>query len=417
MLEAPSLSSGKAEPAERVPPAERVSPDRVRQYEFSLTQGEGADDPFDVLVPRINAGPEVYWSPEGLRPGEGGWIIRTDEEIRKVFLDTTSFTSAHISGVLQAIGSDQSLIPVEIDPPDHMWYRAFLNPMFSPVRMTALEGMVEREVTEMVRRLVAQGGCDFVEDFAIPLPVAIFLGLLGLPLSEMDTYVRWEKIMMSTLDPDLRVSTIRAIEQCLKDALAERVAKPRDDVLSHLVNAEVRGRRMTMDECVNTGFTLFFAGLDTVTSSIGWYIKHLAEHQEDQKRLREDRELLPLAMEELQRAFPTVTVPRQAVKRYTTREGIVIEPGETVLLCTPAAGRDPAVYDRPDEIVLDRNPTSVTFAYGVHRCLGSHLARRELRTSIRAMLDMVPPFRRPNSDRLPMRFGNVLALESLPLEW
>jgi cytochrome P450 len=398
-------------------PAARLPADRIRQFEFSLTQSHGADDPFDVIVPRMHEGPEVYWSPEGLRPGEGAWIFRSEAEVRKAFLDTASFSSAGISGVLKAIGSDDNLIPVEIDPPNHMWYRAFLNPMFSPTRMGALEASVEREVRRMVDRFAADGGCDFVADFAIPLPVAIFLTLLGLPLEEMDTYVRWEKIMMGELDPDLRLSTIRSIEQCLKDALAERVGKPRDDVLSHLVNAEVRGRRMTPDECVNTGFTLFFAGLDTVTSGIGWYIKHLAENAADQQRLRQDPELLTIAMEELQRAFATVTVARRAVKPYVTREGLVIEPGEPVLLCTPAAARDPEVYEWPNEVILDRNPTSVTFAYGVHRCLGSHLARRELRISVEAMLDKLPPFRRTNSAPLPMRFGNVLSLEALPLEW
>src|SRR6185369_12031575 len=95
-------------------PAARLPADRIRQFEFSLTQSHGADDPFDVIVPRMHEGPEVYWSPEGLRPGEGAWIFRSEAEVRKAFLDTASFSSAGISGVLKAIGSDDNLIPVEI---------------------------------------------------------------------------------------------------------------------------------------------------------------------------------------------------------------------------------------------------------------------------------------------------------------
>jgi len=110
-------------------------------------------------------------------------------------------------------------------------------------------------------------------------------------------------------------------------------------------------------------------------------------------------------------------VPRRCVKQYVTREGIAIEPGEMVLLSTSAAARDPEAYDNPNTVVLDRNPTAVTFAYGVHRCLGSHLARRELRISIQKMLETLPVFTRTNRDRLPMRFGNVLSLEELPLQW
>jgi cytochrome P450 len=400
------------------PPAERLPPERVRQYEFCLTHSAGADDPFDVIIPRMHEGPEVFWSPEGLRPEEGAWIFRRDEDVRKVFLDNEHFSTTAISGVLKLIGSDASLIPNEIDPPDHTWYRALLNPAFSPNRMASLEGMVEQEVDRLIERFRADGGCDFVTDFAIPLPVAIFLRLLGLPIEEMDSYVQWEKIMIASLDHELRRNTLLMIEQCLKDAMAERAVNPRDDVLSHLVHAEFRGRRLTPEECINCALVLYLAGLDTVTSTLGWQIKYLAEHTEDQQRLRDDPALLVGgAMEELQRAFATVTVPRRCVKRYVTREGVTIEPGEKVLMSTSAAGRDPEAYDNPNQIILDRNPTAVTFAYGVHRCLGSHLARRELRISIQKVLEKLPAFTRTNSHRLPMRFGNVLALEELPLQW
>jgi cytochrome P450 len=400
------------------PPAERLPPERVRQYEFCLTESAGADDPFDVIIPRMHSGPEVFWSPQGLRPDEGAWIFRRDEDVRAIFLDTEHFSSSAITGVLKLIGSDASLIPNEIDPPDHTWYRAFLNPAFSPKRMASLEGVVEREVDRLIDRFGADGGCDFVADFALPLPVAIFLRLFGLPIEEMDTYVRWEKTMMTSLDLEVRRSTTLSIEQCLKEAMAERAVNPRDDVLSHLVHAEFRGRRFTPEECINCALVLYFAGLDTVTSTLGWQIKYLAENTEDQQRLRSDPGMLAGgAMEELQRAFAPVTVPRRCVKPYVTREGITIQPGELVLISTSAAARDPEAYDDPYKVILDRNPTAVTFAYGVHRCLGSHLARRELRISIQAILQKLPRFTRVNSDRLPMRFGNVLALEELPLQW
>src|SRR6185369_16308211 len=115
-------------------PAARLPADRIRQFEFSLTQSHGADDPFDVIIPRMHEGPEVFWSPEGLRPEEGAWIFRRDEDVRAVFLDNEHFSTTAISGVLKLIGSDASLIPNEINPPDHTWYRALLNPAFSPKR-------------------------------------------------------------------------------------------------------------------------------------------------------------------------------------------------------------------------------------------------------------------------------------------
>lgn len=399
------------------PPEQRLPPELVRTYDLSFLSAENAEDPYDVLIPRIHEGPELFWDPKGALDGSGAWIFRREADIRAAFLDEEHFTSQGAVGVFRLLGSDAGLIPAEIDPPEHTWYRAIMNPMFSPKRMAALEGVIEQEGNRLIDGFRDKGECEFLDAFAVPLPVGIFLSLLGLSLDEMDTYVRWEKTMMGTRDPAARVGVMQDMVKCLGDAMEERVKDPRDDVLTHLATAEIRGRKMTPDERLRSAVMLFFAGLDTVTSALGWHIKYLAEHPEDQERLRADPDLLDGATEEFLRAFAPLTVNKRCKKRFVSSNGIVIEPGERVLLSAPLANRDPEVYDDPNRIILDRGAVHATFAYGVHRCIGSHLARREILVSLRLLLSRLPTFRRANNDRLPMRFGSVLALKELPIVW
>lgn len=399
------------------PPEMRLPPDLVRTYDLSFLSAENAEDPYDVLIPRIHEGPDLFYDPKGALDGSGAWIFRREADIRAGFLDEEHFTSQGAVGVFKLIGSDAGLIPAEIDPPDHAWYRAIMNPMFSPKRMAALEDVIEREGSRLIDNFRKKGECEFVDEFAVPLPVGIFLSLLGLSLDEMDTYVHWEKTMLGSRELDARIDTLQSMVKCLDEAMQDRVKNPRDDVLSHLVTAEIRGRRMTPDERVRSAVMLFFAGLDTVTSALSWHIKYLAEHPEDQQLLRTNPDLLDSATEELLRAFAPLTVNKRCKKRFVSANGIVIEPGERILLSAPIANRDPEVYPDPNRIIMDRGAVHGTFAYGVHRCIGSHLARREILVSLRLLLSKLPEFRRANNDRLPMRFGSVLALKELPIVW
>lgn len=393
-----------------------VPKELVRPWQLAMNPDPDRD-PFDEIIPEIHAGPELFYAPNGSSHSVGVWIWRKARDIEAGFLNHEHFRSSQSARISALMGESWDLIPVELDQPDHTWYRALLNPFFSPKNMAALEADVRNLAIQLVDRMAEKSSADFMHDFATPFPVMIFLRLLGLPLDDMPKYLEWEHGLVHSASIESKARSMRAICDCLRAELAERRKRPREDVLTSLVTTELRNRRLTDDECLHTAFTLFTAGLDTVTSSLGWHFKHLATHGEDQQRLRENPDKVMMAAEELMRAYPPVTVVRVCGKDYHAGNGITIKAGDRLLLSTPLAARDPDAYENPNIVDFDRQPTHLTFAYGVHRCMGSHLARRELQTAIREAVTRLPPFRRATEGRLPMYFGAVLGLKSLPVTW
>lgn len=393
-----------------------VPPSAVADYPLSPFSPT-TSDPFDVLIPEIHKGPDVFFAPNSHPDGFGCWVFRRADEIRKGFLDNEHFSTKDTVRLSENFGEKWDLIPTGIDPPLHTKYRKILNPMFSPSRMVALDGQVREEANRLVDRIVDRGGCEFMHDFAVPFPVAIFLRLLGMSLDEMDQYVEWEHIAVHHSDPARKVEAFVGIRNSLMAVIRERKAAPKDDVLSQLVNAEFDGEKLDEMELLRTALNLFLAGLDTVTSASGWMFKHLATHPEDQARLREDPSIFDSGVEEMLRAFAPVTVSRVCSKDFTASNGCEIKAGDRVLLSTPIAGRDPDAYPDPNRVILDRAPIHMTFAYGIHRCLGSHLARRELQIGLETFLKRLPPFRLATDQPTPMYFGFVLGITSLPLTW
>jgi cytochrome P450 len=190
-----------------------------------------------------------------------------------------------------------------------------------------------------------------------------------------------------------------------------------DDLISFLLGAQLDGRPLDEREVFGGCLLLLVAGIDTTWSAIGASIWHLASHPEDQRRLRTEPDLWPTAIEELLRAYAPVTMARDAV-----RDGMIgecpVDAGDPVLLPFPAANRDPVVFDRADEVLLDRERNRhVAFGVGIHRCLGSNLARMELRTALERFLARVPEFRLTDPDAVAWSTGQVHGPRTLPLEF
>jgi cytochrome P450 len=246
--------------------------------------------------------------------------------------------------------------------------------------------------------------------------VTVFLLLMDFPLDRMSEFMSWTNAMIKAPDLPPRVEALRNIKAYLLDAIAERRRNPIADFLSHVLKGEVLGRPLTDIEVLGISVNVFLGGLDTVANAAAWHFKHLATHPEDQARLRANPSLIPIALEELLRAFANVSLHRVCVKEIEMR-GIKILPGDLVAVSTPLACRDPAAYDRPNEVIFDRAPTHITFAYGPHHCVGSHLARRELLIALEEFLARTGEFRVAPGAILPMHFGEVMGLDALPLVW
>jgi cytochrome P450 len=331
-------------------------------------------------------------------------------DIRAALQDAQTFSSK-----IMRSNSGLALIPLELDPPEHPLFRALMNPIFSPARMKQLEPKVRELARKLAAQCAAQGECDFVEDFAKPFPVGIFLDLMGLPADNMSRFLEWEALIMR--DKQTRSAAMQQVSVYLQELITERRRTPADDLITFAVQAKVDNRPLTDSELIGVCVLLFIAGLDTVTSSFAFHFRHLAENPADQDSLRQDPGLIPSAVEELFRAYAVVNT-----NRYATRDvefaGVQIKKGDNVTCSTILASRDPREFDNPEKVIFTRSPNPHNaFSFGPHRCLGSHLARREIIVGIEEWLRVIPPFRVKPGAVIAAHGGGVFSLDSLPLTW
>lgn len=378
--------------------------------EFDFRTGLG-DRPHEAVA-KLLAGPRIVYSPVNHhhKPGIGTWIPTWAEDIRAVLQNTEAFSSKVVRS-----NSDLALIPLEMDPPEHGSFRNLMNPLFSPARVKVLDEKIRARARALAQRCVEQGRCEFVNDFARPLPVGIFIDLMGLPQTEMGRFLAWENLIIR--DMESRAMAMQEVAAYLQGLIAERRAAPTDDLISFAVKGQVDGRPLTDAEVMGVCVLLFMAGLDTVTSAFSFQLRHLAENPEDQQRLRDLPALIPSAVEEMFRAYAVVNTTRYAT-RDVELAGVMIKKGDNVTCSTILACRDPREFENADKVIFERTPNAHNaFSYGPHRCIGSHLARRELVAGIEEWLKLVPAFRLEPGAQLNANGGGVFSLESLPLIW
>ncbi|HUF84848.1 MAG TPA: cytochrome P450 [Acidimicrobiia bacterium] len=326
-----------------------------------------------------------------------------------------------------AIGNDRPLIPLQIDPPDHAKYRRILDPEFSPKKMAALEPDFRVLVNQVIDTFSDKEGCDFHEDFATPLPSTFFLRLTALPLSDLPVFLQWrDNIIRPDVEPgdfdaaaEIRAATGREIYAYFEKALDERAEQRDDGLLSRLLDAEIEGHSLTREELLDICYLLIIAGLDTVTATLDCFVHRLARHPEERRRLVDDPSIAPAVVEEYMRFEAPVMVTPRTVKQDVTVGGVDLRAGDNVTLVLGAGNLDDGEFDHPDEIDFDRGRNRhLSFGGGPHRCLGSHLARLEVRVAWEEWHRRIPDYRIPDgaeyhfspgirqTNTLPLVFGN-----------
>ena len=303
------------------------------------------------------------------------------------------------SAVGMNLGNIRPLIPLQIDPPQHVKYRRVLDPLFAPKKMALLEDEVVGLVKELVDAFEDKGSCDLHEEFAVPLPCRVFLRMMGLPLEDLDLFlslkddiIRPPGVTMDEQNP-YRERAGAQVYDYFDKVLAQRKSSPTDDLLGQIMAGEVDGERLTDDEVVDICYLFIIAGLDTVTDSLDCFFAYLAQNPEHRRQLSEDESIIPSAVEELLRWES----PVPAVPRMTTEDVVIggcpVKAGEQVMLLLASANTDDAAHPGVDEVDLTRNPNPhLAFGGGVHRCLGSHLARVELRVALREFHRRIPDY-------------------------
>lgn len=296
------------------------------------------------------------------------------------------------------------LIPLSVDPPEHKKYRKILDPIFAPRAMAALEQPVADLANHLMDAFDGQDEIDFGQAFSIPLPSQVFLTLLGLPLEELPTFLAMKDGIIRPQDvvrkpyghPDVKahqVATSQSIYEYFERVLDERAAHPQQDILSKFLATEIDGDRLSREEILDISFLFLIAGLDTVTASLDCIFAFLARNPGHRRQIVEQPEVIPAAVEELLRyETPVIGVPRKAVVDYELG-GCPVRAGQQVTILLGAGNTDDSEFGDGDVVRFERDPNRhMAFGGGIHRCLGSHLARQELRVALREWHKRYPDY-------------------------
>jgi cytochrome P450 len=347
-------------------------------------------------------------------------LVGGDAEVRHVLQHPEVFSSG-IDAV--EIGQIRPLIPLQIDPPHHKNFRKLLDPIFAPKNVKLLEDQTRQLVRDLIAPIVDQGHCNFHEVVAEPLPTTVFLQLLGLPVERAKEFIELKNGIIrppvKTLED--RVDYTRGVGSkiyaVLQEAIDERQVERRDDFLSMFLDAEVDGHTLTNDDVLDIGYLFFLAGLDTVTASLDCMLSYLGQHPERRQQLVDDPALIQHAIEEMLRW----ETPVQGIVRVATEDteigGCPVPKGKIVSVMLHSANVDEKSWADPDSIDFDREENRhLAFGGGVHRCLGSHLARMELRVALEEWHAAIPSYSVREGVELLYTQG-LRAVENLELVW
>jgi cytochrome P450 len=368
------------------------------------------------------------------------WYFVGHDECREAFQKPELFSNDWYAAA-NPLGQT-SVIPENTDAPEQRAYRRVLDPMFSPQNMAKLEDEIRGFAAELLEKIVTKEKSEFVADFTMPFPTIIFCRLMGFPLEDHPRLMRWKDVYMNSQSPfiakrlditevdstgrplpevarKLAEDTGTEIVGYLSALLDARRAVPEDDLLTVLLAARrPDGRELTQDELIGICFNLFLGGLDTVTGMLSMIIRDFAEHPEHRTgfmSVMDDPDRVGPAVEELVRFHSIVTIARRVTEDCEFR-GLNLAKDDMVQLMTPAACRDETRFPGADQIDYNRSPNPhLAFGLGWHRCLGIHLARRELKIALQEIHRVMPSYSLDPEETLLVGTGGVRGLFTLPL--
>jgi cytochrome P450 len=348
----------------------------------------------------------------------GVYLPVRHDDIRTIAYDTEHFSSRRIA-ILEKPPISAPIPPVTSDPPRHRPQRMMLLPAFTPAEIAKLEPVTRQMCNELIDTFIATGRCDAAVDYASHVPTRVISRMLGVSESDGDRFRTWIHDLAGDGVEDGLVFTrvIREIDAFFQSEIAVRQSAPRADLISSLMSQTIDGKPLSEQHLLGTLRLLLLAGIDTTWSSISHTLLHLARTPEHRRRLIAEPALMPTAIEEFLRALAPVSVARLVVKEQEVG-GCRFAAGEMVLLPYPAANRDPGKFERADEIMLDRQENRhSTFGLGIHRCVGSNLARMELTVAVEEWLKRIPEFEIEDGAELNWSRGLVRGPRSVPVRF
>jgi cytochrome P450 len=375
-------------------------------------------DPFSLAADVQKDLPPIFYTRARMAGlYDGAWVVTHYSDIREVYQNAELYSTEGAANFQSLVGETFRMIPLAVDPPEHGHYRVLLNPFFSPKAIGEMEPGIRATINELIDGFAAAGECDLAYDFGRIYPVRVFMKLMGFPPEKFEDFLAWEYAILHSQGAVDKVKWgIGSAIAYLRTFIAEMKARPEANLTSHIVHGEVQGRPVTDDEIIGTVAFLWLGGLDTVAATTSLMFRRLALEPEVQQQLRENPDLIPDAIEEFLRVQPLVNSTRLVKQDHEIR-GVAIKKGDHIQCFNVAGNFDPDEFEDPRALRFDRaSNRHFTLAGGPHRCLGSHLARRELRLALGEFLRRIPPFRiKPGADIT--AHPGLIAAPRLPIVW
>jgi cytochrome P450 len=382
-------------------------------HDFDHTDPRWTEDPFPIWEELRAASPVVH-----TKRFLGCYMPTTYEAVKEVAYDTEHFSSRRV--IVRDVRPDitSRAPPITSDPPEHKPAKQLLLPPFTPDAMKKLEPRVRAICNELIDAFIADGECDAAARYTKHVPVRAIAHMLGIPEKDGDLFIKWihEILELGIKDDDILMQAVHGMTAYFAGHIEQRRKQPTNDLISALMQAKGKdGQPLPDDHVLGSLRLLLIAGIDTTWSAIGSALWHLAKTPADRERLVKEPELMPTAIEELLRAYSPVTMAREVMKE-TVVSGCPVKPGNMVLLSFPAANRDPAMFADADRVVIDRKENRhAAFGLGIHRCIGSNLARMEMTVALEEWLKRIPDFSLDPAGKVTWSEGTVRGPRQLPV--
>ena len=393
-----------------------------------MTEGSTVSDwatDFDHTDPAYNENAHAIWDdlrqrcPMAHTDRFGGtWLPTRHEDVAAIAYDTENYTSL---GVIVSPNrpEDERPVggapPITSDPPFHAEARRLLLPPFSPKVIAGWEDTTRQLCRKLIARLpIEDGVVDAAQHYSQHIPVGVIAAMLGVPEEDGDLFRHFIRMIIEQPGSGDDLAEEETLGYYLKQKIDEQRDNPQDNLIGYLLGIEFDGQPLGEDHIVGTVLLLLIAGIDTTWSAIGSSLWHLATHDDDRRRLAAEPDLMPTAVEEFLRAYAPVTMARLAAQDHEIA-GCPVKEGDWMLLPFPAANRDPEQFDDADQVILDRAKNRHSaFGLGIHRCLGSNLARLELRVAIEEWLAAFPEFTLHAEAKVRWSTGQIRGPRELP---